>query len=368
MTGIGPVGIGIIGAGVISETYLENLTSFPDVTVHAIGDLFEESAARRAEQFGIETSGGVDAVLSHPDVEIVVNLTIPAAHVPIALEAVAAGKHVFSEKPFSLDRESGRHLLAAAADAGVRVGCAPDTFLGAGLQAAFRAIAEGKIGTPLTALTLMQSPGPESWHPNPAFLFQEGAGPLFDIGPYYLTALVQAFGSISRVAASGSTSRPRRTIGSGPKAGEEFDVTVPSHVGALLQFADGGSGQGIWSFDSALSRHGFVEITGTEGTLVLPDPNYFDGDLVLHRRGSEGSELLESTVASSTRGTGVLELARALRENRPHRASGELAFHVVDTMVSIAESIETGEFVTVGSSAPTVPPLPADWDPRAATL
>ena len=237
MTGTGPVGIGVIGTGVISETYLENLTSFPDVVVHAVGDLFEDSAAKRAAQFGIETSGGVDAVLSHPDVEIVVNLTIPTAHVPIALDAVAAGKHVVSEKPFSLDRESGHRLLAAADAAGVRVGCAPDTFLGAGLQAAFRAIHDGQIGTPLSALTLMQSPGPEAWHPNPAFLFQEGAGPLFDIGPYYLTALVQAFGSIARVAASGSTAHPRRTIGSGPKAGEEFDVTVPSHVGALLQFA-----------------------------------------------------------------------------------------------------------------------------------
>ncbi|MET1051652.1 MAG: Gfo/Idh/MocA family oxidoreductase [Mycetocola sp.] len=368
MSGSGPVGIGIIGAGVISETYLENLTTFPDVVVHAVGDLYEDSAAKRAAQFGIEASGGVDAVLTHPDVEIVVNLTIPTAHVPIALDAVAAGKHVMSEKPFSLDRESGQRLLAAAADAGVRVGCAPDTFLGAGLQAAFRAIAEGQIGTPLTALTLMQSPGPESWHPNPAFLFQEGAGPLFDIGPYYLTALVQAFGSIARVAASGSTAHAQRTIGSGPKAGETFDVTVPSHVGALLQFASGGSGQSIWSFDSALTRHGFVEIAGTEGTLVLPDPNNFDGDLVIHRRGGEGSEVLASTVATSTRGTGVLELARAIREDRPHRASGELAFHVVDTMVSIAESAESGEFVTVASSAPSVPPLPADWDPRAATL
>ncbi|SFN39251.1 Gfo/Idh/MocA family protein [Mycetocola miduiensis] len=368
MSGTGPVGIGIVGAGVISETYLKNLTSFPDVTVHAIGDLLEDSARKRAEQFGIASSGDVASVISHPDVEIVVNLTIPTAHVPVALKAVAAGKHVLSEKPFSLDRQSGELLLAAAADAGVRVGCAPDTFLGAGLQAAFRAIQDGRIGTPLTALTLMQSPGPESWHPNPAFLFQEGAGPLFDIGPYYLTALVQTFGSIARVAASGSTAHPRRTIGSGPKAGEQFDVTVPSHVGALLEFAAGGSGQSIWSFDSALSRHGFVEIAGTEGTLVLPDPNFFDGDVLIHRRGSDGAEVLTSTVATSTRGTGVLELARAIREDRPHRASGELAFHVVDAMVSIAESVDTGEFVRVESSAPTTPPLPADWDPLARTV
>lgn len=368
MSGSGPVGIGIIGAGVISETYLENLQSFPDVTVHVIGDLFEELAAKRATQFGIASSGGVDTVLSHPDVEIVVNLTIPTAHVPIALQAIAAGKHVIGEKPFSLDRASGLDLLSKAADAGLRVGCAPDTFLGAGLQAAFRAIRRGDIGTPLTALTLMQSPGPESWHPNPAFLFQEGAGPLFDIGPYYLTTLVQAFGSVSRVAATGSTAHAKRVIGSGPKAGEEFDVTVPSHVSALLQFVEGASSQSVWSFDSAVRRQGFVEIAGTEGTLVLPDPNNFDGDLVIHRRGAETSEVLESTVASSTRGTGVLDLARAIREDRPHRASGELAYHVVDTMVSISESVTSGEFVAVESTAPTVTPLPDDWDPHAATL
>ncbi|WP_432515009.1 Gfo/Idh/MocA family protein [Kineococcus sp. SYSU DK001] len=364
----GPVGIGIIGAGVISGTYLENLTSFPDVRVHAIGDLFPEAARARAEEHGVPHHGGIDTVLADEDVEIVVNLTVPAAHVEVSLAAISAGKHVWSEKPVALDREGGQRLLAAADAAGVRLGCAPDTFLGTGLQTALKALRRGDIGEPLTALTLMQSPGPESWHPNPAFLFQTGAGPLFDIGPYYLTALVQAFGPVASVAAVAGRSRDQRTIGSGPRAGEVFDVTVPTHVSALARFASGQSSQSTFSFDSPLQRHGFVEITGTEATLALPDPNDFDGDLRIRRAGSDDWELLASTQALSTRGTGALEMARAIRAGRPHRVQGALAHHVVDVMVSIDESARTGTFVPVGSTVEAAEPLPDDWDPTARTV
>jgi predicted dehydrogenase len=364
----GPVGVGIIGAGVISKEYLDNLTSFPDVQVVAIGDLFEEAAAARAAEYGVPVHGGVEAVLGNPDVEIVINLTIPAAHVEVATRAVNAGKHVWSEKPFSLDRESGLGLLKTADAAGVRLGCAPDTFLGAGLQTARRMIERGDIGAPLTALTLMQSPGPESWHPNPAFLFQDGAGPLFDIGPYYLTTLVQTFGSIRRVAAFGSKSKETRVIGSGPKAGEKFAVTVPTHVSSILEFEGGESAQSIFSFDSPFKRAGFVEITGTEATIAFPDPNRFDGDVRICATGSDDWTTVPSIGSTAGRGAGVLEMARALREGRPHRAQGELAFHVLDTMASIAESIDARAFVDVASSAAPVPALPEDWDPNAATL
>ncbi len=367
-TRTGPVGIAVIGAGVISKEYLTNLTGFPDVKVHIVADMFEQIAAERAAEFGIEASGGVEAALNHPDVEIVVNLTIPAAHVEVATAAVNANKHVWSEKPFSMDRDSGLGLLKAADAAGVRLGCAPDTFLGAGMQTALRMIVRGDIGAPLTALTLMQSPGPESWHPNPAFLFQEGGGPLFDIGPYYLTTLVQTFGAIIKVAAFGSTSRKTRTIGSGPKAGEEFAVTVPSHVSAIAQFAGGESSQSIFSFDSPLKRAGFVEITGTEATIAIPDPNMFDGDIVLTRRCQDEPETIPAVGATSTRGSGVLEMARAIRAGRPHRAQGAVAYHVLDAMVSIAESIDTGQFVSVQSSAAAAEPLPEDWDPTARTV
>ena len=367
MSRTGPVGIGIVGAGTISTTYIENLASFADTRLLAIGDLRPEVARAKAAEHGISTSGDVEAVLDHPDVEIVVNLTIPAAHLEIALHAIGAGKHVWNEKPLALDRAGGRAILDAAAAAGLRVGCAPDTFLGSGLQAARRLIEAEAIGAPLSALALLQSPGPDAWHPNPAFLFQAGGGPLFDLGPYYLTALVQTCGAVSSVAAAASTARDRRTIGAGPRAGDVFEVTVPSHVGALLRFAGGQSAQAIFSFDSPLPRT-LLEVTGCDATMILPDPNEFDGDVRIRRRGAAATETIERTVARSSRGTGVLDMARAIRRNRPHRADGALAFHVLDVMTAIGESAESGEVVRVASTVRPAEPLPADWDPLAPTV
>jgi predicted dehydrogenase len=367
-TGRGPVGVAVIGAGNISKQYLDNLTVFPDLKVHVIADLFEEAAAARAKEYGIPEWGGVDKALNHPDVEIIVNLTIPAAHVEVATAAVNAGKHVWTEKPFSLDRESGLGLLKTADAAGLRLGCAPDTFLGAGLQTALRIIQRGDIGTPLTAMTTFQTPGPESWHPNPAFLFQHGAGPLFDMGPYYLTTLIQAFGSIRKVAAVGSKSKDVRVIGSGPKAGEEFTVEVPTHVSAMAQFESGASSHSVFSFESPRARMGFVEITGTEATISLPDPNYFDGDIRLWRAGDEDWTTIPATGPANGRGLGVLDMARSIRAGVPHRATGELAYHVLDAMVSINESMESGTFVDVASNASASAPVPEDWAPETSTL
>jgi predicted dehydrogenase len=366
--GKGPVGVGVIGAGNISKQYLDNLRVFPDLKVHVIADLFDDAAAARAKEYGIPEWGPPELALNHPDVEIIVNLTIPAAHVEVATAAVNAGKHVWTEKPFSLDRESGLGLLKAADAAGIRLGTAPDTFLGAGLQTARRLIERGDIGTPLTAMTTFQTPGPESWHPNPAFLFQYGAGPLFDMGPYYLTALVQTFGSVRRVAAVGSKAKEVRVIGSGPKLGEEFTVDVPTHVSAMAQFENGASSHSVFSFESPRPRMGFVEITGTEATISLPDPNYFDGDVRLWRAGDEEWTVIPAAGPTNGRGMGVLDMARAIRAGVPHRATGNLAYHVLDTMVSISESVESGTFVDVESSAPASPALPEDWDPTAATL
>jgi predicted dehydrogenase len=367
-SGSGPVGVAVIGAGNISKQYLDNLTVFPDLKVHMIADLFEEVAQARAKEYGIPEFGGVEAALNHPDVEIIVNLTIPAAHVEVAAAAVNAGKHVWTEKPFSLDRESGLGLLKMADAAGIRLGCAPDTFLGAGLQTARRIIERGDIGTPLTALTMFQTPGPESWHPNPAFLFQHGGGPLFDMGPYYLTALVQTFGSVRRVAAIGSAAKATRVIGSGPKAGEEFAVEVPTHVSAMAEFDGGASSHSVFSFEAPRPNTGFVEITGTEGTLSLPDPNEFDGQIKLWRTGDEDWTTVRATGPANGRGMGVLDLARSIRAGHPHRATGDLAYHVLDTMVSIADSAQTGSFIDVESSAPTSAALPEDWHPTTATF
>ena len=367
MSRSGPVGIGIVGAGVISDTYLENLATFADTEVLAIGDLSPEAARAKAAKHGIAVAGDVDVVLADPNVEIVVNLTVPAAHAEVSGRALAAGRHVWSEKPLALDRAGGRALLEVADVAGLRLGCAPDTFLGAGLQTARRLIDEGAIGEPLSALALLQSPGPDAWHPNPAFLFQAGGGPLFDLGPYYLTALVQVLGSVESVAAVASIARDRRTIGAGPRAGETFEVTVPSHVGALVRFAGGASAQAVFSFDSALPRI-LLEVTGRDATLVLPDPNGFDGEIQIRRRGASAAETIARTAAPSTRGTGVLEMARAIRANRPHRASGDLAYHVLDVMTSIGESASRGAFVPVESAVAVTPLLPDDWDARRATV
>ncbi|MGA8113798.1 MAG: Gfo/Idh/MocA family oxidoreductase [Actinocatenispora sp.] len=367
-TGSGPVGVGIVGCGTISAEYLRNLTAFPDLRVVACGDLDTARARETAERHQIPASGDAAAVINHPDVELVVNLTIPAAHAEVAGAAVAAGRHIYSEKPLALDRKAGTGLLADAGAAGLRVGNAPDTFLGAGLQTAYRMIADGAIGVPLTALTLMQGPGPESWHPSPEFLFQVGGGPLFDIGPYYLTALVGAFGPARQVAAVGRQSRTSRTVGSGPKAGTSFDVEVPTHVATLLDFTGGQAATMVLSFDSPLSRHGFVEITGTEATMSLPDPNTFGGEIRLRRDGDSDWTSVPASGPDASRGLGVLEMARALRAGRPHRATGELAMHVLDLMVSIADSADTAEFVPTVTTCATPDPLPADWDPYQRTL
>jgi len=211
-----PVGVGIIGAGNISDQYLKNLTTFSDLRVLAIGDLLEDRAREQAAKYGVPTGGGIDVVLDHPDIEIVINLTIPAAHVAVSESIIAAGKHVWSEKPIGVDRESSLGLLEKADAAGLRVGVAPDTVLGPGVQTAKRAIARGDIGRPLFAQTTLQWQGPEIFHPNPGFLYARGGGPLLDMGPYYVTALVQLLGPVSWVIGAASRLRPERRASTAP--------------------------------------------------------------------------------------------------------------------------------------------------------
>ena len=361
------VGIGLIGAGVISDTYLDNLTTFPDVRVLAIADLDTVRAAAQAATYGVPRSGDVAGLLADPQVEVVVNLTVPAVHVDVGLAALAAGKHVWAEKPLALDRPSARKLLDWARERGLRVASAPDTALGAAFQTVRRVVEAGRIGEPRTALALCQSPGPESWHPAPEFLFRPGGGPLLDMGPYYLTDLVLLFGAVDRVTATGGRYRASRVIGAGSRAGTAFPVTVATTVTALIEFAGGGSAQLVLSFDSALPRT-VLEVTGTLGTAVLPDPNRFDGSTRLHVLGRPEPEDLPAQGHSAQRGTGVLELARAIRAGTPERASGELAYHVLDVMLAIEESIADRQTVSVASTVQIPPALPAGWDPYARTL
>ncbi|WP_341975527.1 Gfo/Idh/MocA family oxidoreductase [Microbacterium sp. LTA6] len=359
-----PLRVGIVGAGVISSEYLENLTAFPGLDVAFVADLDLERAREQAQAHRVRASGSVDDLLSRDEIDLVVNLTIPAAHVAVTRAALHAGKHVWVEKPFALDLASGRSLLDEAHRLGLRIGSAPDTFLGAGLQTALRTIAADGIGTPLTALAVMQSPGPDLWHPHPEFLFQEGAGPLFDIGPYYFTALVQALGPARRVMATSATARPIRTVRSGPRAGTEFPVTVPTHHGGLIEFEGGASAQFLLSFQSHLKRAGVLEIAGTHGTLVLPDPNAFHGDSTLYDDAHPSGKIIAASGVTSTRGIGVAELAQSIRDGRRARASGEQALHVLDIMSAIAESADERRPVLVESTCEPQMALPETWDPR----
>ena len=363
-----PFGVAIIGCGNISKQYLKNLTTFPDVRVLFCADIDTGRAKAQAAAYGVPASGSVEQALEHPDVQLVVNLTIPAAHAEVASAAIAAGKHVWNEKPLAPDVAAGRALLEQARAAGVRVGCAPDTMLGAGVQSARRLIASGAIGTPISALTLLQGPGPESWHPDPEFLFAKGAGPLFDLGPYYLSVLATLFGPTTRVAAISRRARDTRVIGSGPRAGTEFNVEVPTFISAVAEYAGGQAGSLLFSWDSPLHRMGFLEVTGTEATLAVPDPNQFDGDLRVRRAGDREWTVIGSTGAAAGRGSGVVDMVRAIRRGEPHRASGEMALHVLEMMTAIERSGSTAAFEPVESGFDVPAALAEDWDPYVADV
>lgn len=360
-------GVGIVGAGNISDEYLRSLATYPDVRVVAIADLDLDRARAQAERHGVPAAVTVDELLARDDVEIVVNLTIPAAHAEVALAAIAAGKHVWGEKPLTLDLATAQAVLDAAAEAGVVVANAPDTILGEGIQNSHRLLREGAVGDPRTVLTLMQGPGPDAWHPRPQFLFARGAGPLFDIGPYYVSTMIQLLGPIVAVEAAGQRPRAERVVGSGPDAGTRFPVEVDTHLSVLTRFASGVVGTSVYSFDSPRRRQAF-EVTGSDGVLEVPVSGFDGATRVLagDDRETEWVDVPPPGVHRE-RGVGVLELARAVRAGRPPRASGALALHALEVMLAIERSAEAGAPVAIQSTAPVVEPLPADWDPTAET-
>lgn len=367
MTRRGPVGVGVVGCGTISDEYLTTMGAFPDLKVVGLADLDQERAATQATKYGIGYAGRTADLLAHDEVELVVNLTIPAAHAEVGRQAIAAGKHLWSEKPIATDRASGRALLVAADAAGLLVGVAPDTVLGPGIQTARRLIEGGEIGTPLTALALMQNPGPDLWHPDPAFLYRAGAGPLFDLGPYYLTTLVLLLGPVTTVRALGTRARDIRTIHKGPHAGTDFAVEVPTHVAVLAEFESGATSTMVLSFESPL-RRSLIEITGSIATIEVPDPNRFDGDIRIVLPTGEDGTVVHTEREGHGRGLGVLDLARAIRSGVQPRASGALGYHVLDVMVAIEEAIASAQPCAVDSRAERPPVAPADWRATAATL
>lgn len=353
-----PCRVGLVGAGNISTIYLKNAAWLTPITVVAVADLRREAAAAQAAAHGIAQVLTVEELLADPAIDLVLNLTIPAAHGDVALAALAAGKSVYNEKPLALTRSEAQQMLALAASRGLRVGAAPDTFLGAGLQTCRQLIDAGAIGQPIAATAFMMGPGHESWHPNPAFYYQPGGGPMFDMGPYYLTALVSLLGPVTTVAGMVTTGKAQRTITSQPLAGQVIDVQVPTHVAGLMTFASGAVGAIVTSFDVQAHEHPHIEIYGAEATLSVPDPNTFGGPVRIKRRGGEWQEMpLSHSYATNCRGLGVADMAAALPTDQPHRASGELANHVLDLMWAIHDAAAEERTVRLASTCTRPAPL-----------
>ncbi|HAJ35695.1 MAG TPA: oxidoreductase [Chloroflexi bacterium] len=356
-----PVAVGVIGCGNISGAYMRMLKTLPIVQVTACADLRMEAAQALAAQYDVPRVLSVPALLADPDIEIVLNLTTPQGHGEIALAALTAGKSVYNEKPLALTREEGRQMLALAAAKGLRVGGAPDTFLGGGLQTCRELIDAGAIGTPVAATAFMMSRGHEHWHPNPAFYYQMGGGPMFDMGPYYLTALVSLLGPVQRVTGATRITRAQRTITSQPHYGEIINVEVPTHVTGLLDFAAGPIGTIITTFDVQASTLPWIEIYGTTGTLAVPDPNTFGGPVRLRMTGDNAWQEIPVTrpYTENSRGLGLADMAEGLRSGRPHRANGDLAYHVLDIMHAIHDASATGHHVQLESTCARPEAMPA---------
>lgn len=357
--------VGIIGTGNISSIYLQNGSKFEAVEVVACADLDVERAKAKGEEYGIRGCS-VEELLADPEIGMVINLTIPQAHASVCLQALEAGKHVYVEKPFAVTLEEGKAVIELAKRKGLLVGSAPDTFLGGGLQTAIKVIEDGWIGTPIGATAFMMSGGHESWHPAPEFYYQKGGGPMFDMGPYYLTALVALLGPIARVTGSTRISYPERTITSAPKYGQKIEVEVPTHIAGVMEFAAGPIGTILTSFDAKGGASlPWIEVYGSQGTLQVPDPNTFGGQVRVRRAGTkEWSDIpLAFANTENSRGIGAADMAKAAVTGRAHRANGELAFHVLEAMVGIHIAAQKGEHYTMTSTCEKPAPLPLGLAP-----
>lgn len=350
----GKFGVGIIGCGNISEIYCKNLQTFEDLNLVACADLDESRAAARAAQFNL-TARTVDELLDSDDIDLVVNLTIPDAHAQVSGAILKAGKHVYSEKPLATRRQDAAKIIKRAKKKKLRVGGAPDTFLGGAWQTIRKLIDDGAIGAPVAATAFFVGHGPEKWHPNPDFFYQPGAGPLFDMGPYYLTALINLFGSVTRVASLARASFPERFA----PDGRAIPVNTPTHVAGSLEFANGALATLVTSFDVWHSQLPRIEIYGSEGSLLAPDPNFFGGEIFLRGENQEQWRAvpIEFPYTTNMRGLGVADMARAVRAKEPNRCSGEMTYHVVDVMRALLKSAEVGRQINLKSECDRPAPL-----------
>ena len=330
-----PLGVGVIGCGSVSNRYFRHLPVYDHLQVLGCADVQYERAREAAERYSIPRACTPAEMLADPDIDLVINLTPPQTHVEVALAAIRAGKHVYSEKPLAIERAGGAQIVREAAEAGVMVGCAPDTFLGAGIQTSRMVLDEGVIGEPIGASASFTSPGHEHWHPNPGFFYLRGGGPVFDMAPYYFTALVVLLGPIASVTGLARVTSEVRTSDIHP--GVSFPVEVPTHVAGLLEFASGPPATVTMSFDVWGSEAPRVEVYGTSGTLSVPDPNNFGGPVRVKVGNGEWEEV-PLRFDEGGRGIGAAEMASAIAEGRPSRIDASLAYHVLDAMQALHES------------------------------
>jgi len=354
------INVGIIGCGNISGIYLQNLTKvFDNMNVFAICDLDGEKTKYASETYGIGNVFTYDQIMGCPDIQIILNLTTPKSPYKICKDALLAGKNVYVEKPLSLELADGKELVALAEEKGLLIGCAPDTFLGAGIQTCIKAINDGLVGEVIGATAFMMCHGHESWHPDPEFYYEKGGGPMFDMGPYYLTALVSMIGPVAEAAGMNNITFPQRTITSEPKKGKKVDVEVPTHVTGLLRFENGAIGNIITTFDVWGSTLPRIEIYGSEGTLSVPDPNTFGGPVKIRTHRSDAWQEVPLThgFAENSRGAGVSDLANAAASGRINRANGDLAYHVLDLMHAFHDASASGSYYDVPSRCDKPQPL-----------
>lgn len=338
------INVGVIGCGKISGIYFTNLAkTFDNTNVYACADLIEETAKKAAEEWNLKVMS-VDEMLACDDIQIILNITTPQSHYSICKLALEAGKHVYVEKPLSLSIEEGTELVALAKEKGLLLGCAPDTFMGAAIQTCRKIIDDGFIGTPIGATAFMLCRGHESWHPAPEFYYKKGGGPMFDMGPYYLTAMINLLGGVREVFGMNAISFPTRTITSEALNGTIIDVEVPTHVAGIMRFDNGAIGTIITSFDVTASKLPKIEIYGSKGTLVVPDPNCFGEEIFLATRDGEFKSMPFTHIyAENSRGLGVADMAQCIIDGATdNKASGELANHVLEIMCALHTSNDDG--------------------------
>jgi len=354
---VSKLGVGIVGCGNISTTYFSLAPLFKGIEIRACADINMDAARQRAKEYGVRAET-VDELLKAGDVDIVVNLTIPAVHYDIARRALDAGKHVYSEKPFVLSVKEGLDLKKRAEKKKLRVGSAPDTFLGGSHQLARELVDSGKLGKITSGSLHIMSHGMEHWHPNPDFFFQPGGGPVLDLGPYYIADLINLIGPVKRVASLATIPAKERTITSQPRAGQKVPVNTPTTIFSLMEFANGASVSLHASWDVWSHGHAPIELYGEEGSLFVPDPNFFGGEVRYtdrnkpvkknpkwdHPFGIPNQQHSQGPMANY-RTAGLSDMAMAIMEGRPHRCSMELALHAVDIMTAMLKSGESGKFV-----------------------